>query len=80
MNVLTLISTIILIFSFILVGLPVKYNCIGLNIAIILIGIILAGYKLFFKKEKFTITKTDLLVLLFCIVPTLPVIFKTYYL
>lgn len=52
MKILKITLSIIILLSFILVGTPIKYNCIELNILIVLIGTIYIFYKSFIKKRK----------------------------
>ena len=77
MKILKIILMIIIICSFVLVGTPIKYNCLILNLIIILIATILRIYKIT-KKETIFNKKIDIVVLIFCISPIIPLIFKTY--
>lgn len=73
------IFLILLIFvSFILVGSPILYNCLELNLITIVFGIVFFIYKKFVKKEKSVIEKIDIIILLFFISPVISLIFDTY--
>ncbi len=78
MKVLKILGLIIIVCSFILVGTPIKYNCLELNIIITLIGTMVMLYKIAIKKEKLINKKIDIVVLVFCISPLIPLIFKSY--
>lgn len=78
MKILKITLSIIILLSFILVGTPIKYNCIELNILIVLIGTIYIFYKSFIKKEKIINRKIDIVILIFSISPIIPLVFKTY--
>ena len=75
---LKIILTIAIVISFILVGAPIKYNCLELNIGIILIGTIYVIHKILIKKEKIKIQKIDIIILIFYVSPIIPLIFNTY--
>lgn len=77
MKGLKIILSIIIILTFILVGTPIKYNCLELNLAIILIGTAFGTYKIFIKKEKVIEKKIDWIVLMFYFAPLIPIIFRT---
>lgn len=77
MKILKIILSIIIILTFILVGTPVKYSCLELNLAIILIGTAFGTYKIFIKKEKVVDKKIDWIVLMFYFAPIIPMIFGT---
>lgn len=68
----------ILLIATILIGSPISFNCTELCIIIILFGIIFSIYKFFIKKQKILNDKLDILVLLFCLTPIIPIIFNTY--
>ena len=70
----TLITIILL--SFILIGSPLKYNCLELNIIVIAVGTILGIYKII--KKEITIKKIDIAILIFYITPVIPLLFNTY--
>lgn len=70
----TLITIILL--SFILIGSPLKYNCLELNLLVIGIGTILGIYKII--KKEITIKKIDIAILIFYITPVIPLLFNTY--
>lgn len=70
---------VVLIFvSFILVGSPLLYNCVEINLITILFGTIFLIYKKFIKKEKSIIEKIDVIVLAFLLSPIISIIFDTY--
>lgn len=75
---LKIILTIVIVISFILVGTPIKYNCLELNIGIILIGTIYVIHKILIKKEKIKVQKIDIIILIFYVSPIIPLIFNTY--
>lgn len=70
----SVITMLLIIISFILVGTPIKYNCLVVNIIIITLGIIILGYKII-KKEKLQFRKIDFVIFLFYISPIIPLIF-----
>lgn len=74
----SIIISIIMLSAFLLVGTPIKYNCLILNIAIIVIGTIWGIYKIVIKKEKIQLQKIDFIIFLFYISPIIPLIFNTY--
>lgn len=78
-SILKIVITIILLISVVLIGTPIKYNCLGLNLAIILIGTVLIIHKLFIKKEKILVNKIDIAVLVLYTSTIIPLIFNTYY-
>ena len=78
MKILKIILSIVILLSIILVGSPIKYNCIGINITIILIGTIYILYKFFIKKEKILNRKIDVILLIFFLSPIMPLAFNTY--
>lgn len=78
MKIFEIILDIIILLTFILVGTPIKYNCIGLNMIIILIGTIYIIYKIFRRKEKIINKKIDSIMLFFLLSPIIPLIFKSY--
>ena len=73
-----IVAIIVIISSFLLVGTPIKYNCLALNIAIILAGTIWGIYKIAIKKEKIQLQKIDFVIFLFYISPIIPLLFNTY--
>lgn len=77
-NILELLLLISTIVAMILVGAPTRYNCIELNIIIIIIGTIYGLYKTIIKKEKIISSKLDIILLLFLTTPMIPLIFKRY--
>ena len=77
MKISKLMIVLAIIMSFMLIGAPIKYNCKWLNIAIIIIGIILAIYKILIKKEKVKIEKIDIIMFIFYITPVIPLIAGT---
>lgn len=79
MNVLKVFLSIIIFLIFMLVGSPLQYNCLEINIAIILIGTIFGIYKIIIKKEKIINSKIDFVILMFYITPSIPLIFGTYH-
>lgn len=68
----------ILLIATILIGSPISFNCTELSIIIILFGIIFSIYKFFIKKQRILNDKLDILVLLFCLTPFIPIVFNTY--
>lgn len=73
-----IIAIITILVSFLLVGTPIKYNCLALNIAIIVAGTIWVIYKIAIKKEKIQLQKIDFVIFLFYIAPIIPLLFNTY--
>lgn len=71
------IWSIIILASFVLVGIPLSYNCYELNLIIILLGIGFIVYKTFIKKEKVIDNKIDFIVLAFYLAPIIPIVFGT---
>lgn len=71
-----LIITILI--TAILIGTPIQYNCVPINIAIILMGIVFFLYVYIRKKEKVVMNKFDMAVLVLCISPLIPIICRTY--
>lgn len=69
-----IITILLIIFSFILVGTPIKYNCLAVNVITIILGIIILGYKII-RKEKLQFRKIDFVIFLFYISPIIPLIF-----
>lgn len=77
-NIIEVLTIIAIVLSAIYVGTPIKYNCIEINIAIIIIGTIYILYKKIIKKEKIISCSIDIILLLFLVTPIIPLIFKTY--
>lgn len=78
MKIIKILLVIIIILSAILIGSPISYNCLYLNIGIIAIGLVYIMYKLFIKKEKVIDSKLDIFVLILSLSPITPLIFNTY--
>ena len=78
MKIFKLLLVLIIIITAILIGTPIKYNCLYLNIAIIFIGMIFITYKHFAKKEKIFTNKIDIIAFLLCLCPMIPILFDTY--
>lgn len=78
MKIFEIILLIITLITFILVGTPIKYNCTWLNIITILVGIVYIVYKKVIRKEKLFSNKIDIVIMLFCLTPIIPYVFKTY--
>lgn len=76
MKILKIMLASIILSSFILIGTPIKYNCLELNIVIILIGSVFMIFNIFTKKLKFS--KIDLITFILYITPIIPLIFNTY--
>ena len=68
---------IILILSNILIGAPVNNNATIINIIVTLVAMIFIIFKIS-KKERMIKDKIDLLVLILCLSPAIPIIFNTY--
>lgn len=77
-NIIEVLTIIAIVLSVIYVGTPIKYNCIEINIAIIIIGTIYILYKKIIKKEKIISCSIDIVLLLFLVTPIISLIFKTY--
>ena len=77
-KVMEFVIFIIIVLSFILMGTSIKYNCRILNIAIILIGVIYAIYKIVVKKETIRIEKIDIFIVILFLSSIIPLIFGTY--
>lgn len=75
--IIEIIWSIIILSSFVLVGIPLSYNCYELNLIILLLGICFILYKTFAKKEKLIYNKIDLIVLAFYMAPIIPIAFGT---
>ena len=78
MKIFKIIASIIILLTFILIGSPIKYNCLALNIGIIIIGSIYIFYKILKEKQNIINRKIDIIVLIFCLSPIIPLIFNTY--
>ena len=52
MKIFKIIASIIILLTFILIGSPIKYNCLALNIGIIIIGSIYIFYKILKEKQN----------------------------
>lgn len=78
MKIFKIIASIIILLAFILIGSPIKYNCLALNIGIIIIGSIYILYKILKKKQNVINRKMDIIVLIFCLSPIIPLMFNTY--
>ncbi len=79
MKMFNFLGMIAIIFSFLLVGAPIKFNCMILSLAIIALGIVLTIYKVYTGKKFYTCKKIDLVVVIFLIAPIIPLTFTTYY-
>lgn len=69
---------VIILITSILIGTPIQYNCIGVNVAIIFVGICFAIYLHYMKKEQIFTNKIDIAVFILCISPLIPIVCKTY--
>ena len=78
MKIFKIIASIIILLAFILIGSPIKYNCLALNVGIIIIGSIYILYKILKEKQNVINRKIDIIVLIFCLSPIIPLIFNTY--
>ena len=57
MKIFEVVFNIITILAFILVGTPIKYNCVEFNITIIVVGTIYLIYKYCIRKQNIIIKK-----------------------
>ena len=78
MKIFEKVVIIIILIATVLIGTPIKYNCIYFNFAIIAIGIIFVLYNSIFKKKKIIENKLDIAILILCLSPIIPLIFGTY--
>ncbi|MCI8470799.1 MAG: O-antigen ligase family protein [Clostridia bacterium] len=78
MKIFKLLLVLIITITAILIGTPIKYNCLYLNVAIILIGMIWIVYQHFGKKEKIYTNKIDIIAFILCVCPIIPIIANTY--
>ena len=78
MKIFEVVFNIITILAFILVGTPIKYNCVEFNITIIVVGTIYLIYKYCIRKQNIIIKKIDIIVLLLCLLPIIPYFFNDY--
>ncbi len=76
--IIEIILVIFILASFVLVGTPIRYNCLSLNLSIIIFTGIIYVYKVFIQKENIKIRKIDILILMLCCSPVIPLIFNTY--
>ena len=78
MKAFEIIVIIIMLATSILIGSPISYNCLPINIVVSFIGIIFLIYLGFIKKEKILNNKLDIAILILSISPVIPIIFNTY--
>ena len=64
MKVFEIILIIIILATSILIGSPISYNCLPINIVVSFIGIIFFIYLGFIKKEKILNNKLDIAILI----------------
>ncbi len=79
MKLIKILGMIAIIFSFLMVGSPLSFNCLPLSMAIIAFGTILVFYKIYKRKPIYTCKKIDLVVLIFFIAPVIPLFLNKYY-
>ena len=75
-KILKILLSCFLVISAILIGTPIQYNCIPVNIAIIAVGILWIGYLNWIKKETIQIGKLDMAVLVLGISTAIPILTK----
>ena len=78
MKIFEIILIIITLISSILIGSPLNYNCLIVNIAICIVGIAFIIYRGIVKKEKIISSSLDIAVLILCLSPLIPIIFNKY--
>lgn len=72
-----ILINIILLGAIILVGSPIKYNCIILNLIAMLLSLIFIAYKVIYKHQKITFDKLDIAVIILFSSSFIPIIFHT---
>lgn len=73
-----ILINIILLGAIVLVGSPIKYNCIILNLIALLLSLIFMAYKDIYKHRKITFDKLDIAVIILFSSSFIPIIFHTY--
>lgn len=78
MKIFRIILIIMILIIAILIGTPIQYNCVPINIVIILIGMLFAIYLCIRKKEKMRMNEFDIVIFILCVSPFIPIICGTY--